>query len=51
MAQTKRAKQQKALERLVASLAEDLAAGRPTPFAKRMEYNALKAALGQDGRI
>lgn len=51
MAQTKQTKQMKALERLVASLGDDLSAGRTIPLAKRMEYNALKAALGQKERI
>lgn len=48
MAQTKAEKQQKALDKLVASIGDDM--GRMIP-SKRQEYNALKRKLGQSGRI
>jgi hypothetical protein len=44
-------RRQRALERLVGRLGDNLATGRRPSFAQRLEYNSLKQKLGQEGRI
>lgn len=44
-------RRQRALERLVGRLGDDLAAGRRPSFSQRLEYNNLKRKLGQEGRL
>lgn len=50
MAQSKLDKQQKALERLTANIAESMSVGRSVTFSQRMEYNKLKDVLSKAGR-
>ena len=41
----------RALARLTARIADNLASGRPVTFGMRQEYNSLKRKLGLEGRI
>ena len=50
MAQSKLDKQQKALEKLTATIAESMSNGREPTFSQRQEYNKLKVILTKAGR-
>lgn len=51
MAKSKEQKRQEALARLTANIAERLGNGKAATFDQKMEYNALKKAIGDPGRI
>jgi hypothetical protein len=46
MAKSKSEKQEAALAKLTASIADDMSNSRTPSLAKRQEYNRLKTALG-----
>lgn len=51
MATAKDRRRQRALERLTATIATDMAEGRTITFDQRQSYNGLKRNLGLAGRI
>ncbi len=51
MSTRKDRRRQRALERLTATIATDLAEGRTITFDQRMSYNGLKRNLSLEGRI
>jgi hypothetical protein len=49
MTRGKIGRQQRALERLTADIASDMAVGRRITFSQRMEYNSLKDSVSRAG--